>query len=141
SLNFHFMADMQKSVIIAGGVALFIGLFAVILRITKASGQKLDRNIMIERIMVMLYIPIFGITTVFLSHSINVYNNRNIIQKELENNIDQARKMFESYEEYAKERIVSYKDTLDKIVSTGSSTSPVYSEYGFEANSIPYNKQ
>lgn len=98
----------------------------------KASGVKMSRKIIWERIFIFGSPVIFLIGMISISHFFTVQSRNDDIVEKFQNSINSSKQLFTDYEEYADERIGIYEKKLTNIIANKRNFPRVYKEAGFE---------
>lgn len=93
-------------------VDLLLILFFIVPQILKSTDVKFAKRIVFERILLCLAPIFFIVAMVPYAHFWTVFKNRANIEKTFSESIETSKGMFASYEEYAENRIMAYKDSL-----------------------------
>ena len=109
---------------------------------TKGTDEKFDRSIILERILICLCPIAFVFAMFSYNHFWSVFEQRQQIESQFNSSIDGAKQMFVSYDNYAEQRINTYKNNLDTILilhANGDAT--FYSKAGFTGKNDHFKKE
>lgn len=98
----------------------------------KASGVKMSRKIIWERIFIFGSPIIFIIGMLSMSHFWTVKSQNTEIVETFKKSINSSKQLFTDYEEYANQRIESYQNNLTEIIVNKSANSATFNDAGFE---------
>lgn len=98
----------------------------------KASGVKMKRKIIWERIFIFGSPVIFIAGMVSMSHFWTVRSQNDEIVETFKNSINSSRQLFSDYEEYSNQRIDSYQNILTQIIVNKSSNPQAFKKSGFD---------
>lgn len=98
----------------------------------KASGVKMRRKIIWERIFIFGSPIIFIAGMISMSHFWTVRSHNDEIVKTFKNSINSSRQLFSDYEEYSNQRIDSYQNNLTRIIVNKSSNPQAFKKAGFD---------
>lgn len=99
---------------------------------TKASGVKMKRKIIWERIFIFGSPVIFIAGMISMSHFWTVRSQNDKIVETFKNSIKSSRQLFSDYEEYSNQRINSYQNILTQIIVNKSSNPQAFKKAGFD---------
>lgn len=99
----------------------------------KASGVKIARKIVWERIFIFGSPIIFLAGMISMSHFWTVKSRDAEIVKTFTSSITGAKQLFNDYETYAEKRIETYTNTLNQIIANKDANPKAFQEAGFEA--------
>lgn len=142
SLNFYSLGNTSDSIMKAVGIgALLFGL-AYGAKLLKRTDRYFKPCFVVE---IILLISLIGLMAYFtywpFSHYFVVWERKGDIKFKLNDNISQAAKMFEEYEEYAKNRESLYKNKLNTAVRNMNTNPGNLTKYGLVRNNVPLNAQ
>lgn len=119
---------------------LLIGVF-IGLQYMKASGEKIWRKIVWERILIVIA-PIVLITALLPSaHFWNVVSQNDDIAREFQNSIGNSRQLFNDYLSYANNRIEQYESSLNQIIDERRRNPGQYELAGFQLEKESIQKE
>lgn len=95
----------------------------------KASGERMKRKIIWERIFIFGSPIIFIVGMIPMSHFWTVKSQNDAIVETFTNAINSSRQLFSDYEEYSNRRIDSYKNNLTQIIVNKNSLRKAGFEY------------
>lgn len=98
----------------------------------KASGVKMGRKIILERIFIFGSPIVFIAGMISMSHFWTVRSQNDEIVETFKNSINSSRQLFTDYEEYSNQRIETYQNNLTQIIVNKSSNPAVFKNAGFE---------
>lgn len=98
----------------------------------KASGVKMKRKIIWERIFIFGSPVIFIAGMISMSHFWTVRSQNDKIVETFKNSIKSSRQLFSDYEEYSNQRINSYQNILTQIIVNKSSNPQAFKKAGFD---------
>lgn len=98
----------------------------------KASGVKMKRKIIWERIFIFGSPVIFIAGMISMSHFWTVKSQNDEIVTTFKNSINSSKQLFTDYEEYSNQRIEIYHTNLSKIIANRSVDPTTYKNAGFE---------
>lgn len=142
SLNFYSLDDTSNSIMKAVGIgALLFGL-AYGAKLLKRTDRNFKSCFIVEIIVLVLLLGVMAYFTYWpFSHYFVVYDRKKDIKDKLSANIDQAKKMFDNYEKYAKNRESLYKNKLNTAVKNMNTNPGNLTRYGLARNNVPLNAQ
>ena len=118
-------------------LATFIGA-----QILKGTDEKFDRSIIIERILIVLCPIVFVAAMYPYNHFWSVFDQRVQIERQFNASIEGAQQIFVSYDEYAKERIDTYKNNLNSIlIARAKGEKKYYGDAGFTGTNDHLKKE
>lgn len=100
-------------------------------QIYKGADEKFDRSIIIERILICLCPIAFLWAMIPYNHFWSVFSERNQIEPKFTSAIEKSRQMFVNYDQYSKDRIAKYSDSLSSIVANKENARTTYLNAGF----------
>ena len=98
----------------------------------KASGVKMRRKIIWERIFIFGSPIVFIAGMISMSHFWTVVSQNDAIVETFKNSINGSRQLFSDYEEYSNQRIDYYKSNLTQIIVNKNSDPHTFSKAVFE---------
>lgn len=98
----------------------------------KASGVKMKRKIIWERIFIFGSPIVFIAGMISMSHFWTVKSQNNAIVETFKNSINSSRQLFTDYEDYSNQRIDAYQNNLTQIIVNKSSNPQAFKGAGFE---------
>ncbi len=107
----------------------------------KASGTKMRRKILWERLLIFSSPIIFAAATVFCQYFWDIRTRQHDILSEFNSALNDAGEMFNEYDSYADDRIEQYESRLDSIQSMHSNDPYVYGKLGFTAGEEQYQRE
>lgn len=107
----------------------------------KASGVKMAKKIVVERILVFGSPIIFLLGMVPVSHFWTVKSQNDEIVRDFTQAINNAKGLFSDYEEYADQRLISYDNELSVILSMKPDNASLYQRAGFAGGKDDIQKQ
>jgi len=132
SINFKTLGDTQQSLIGAIIISLVLAGLAFAAKKFKSTDRKFKTNIILEIVALLLFIVVAFFAIKPFSHAFTVFKNKDGIENKTIDNISQAQKMFDSYEDYANNRINTYERTLKSVVANKEANPSEYRNYGFD---------
>lgn len=130
-LNFRTLGDTKQSVILAVIFALILGGFALGAKMWKRTSRNFKSSMIWEWTFLLLFVLFSILFFNPFSHYFTVIGQKEDIQKEVNANINQAKSMFDEYEEYAEKRLTIYESRLNSIVRGKTTDNVTYRNYGF----------
>ncbi len=142
SLNFYSLGDTSESILKAAGIgALLFGL-AYGAKLLKRTDRNFKPCFIVEIILLMSLLGVMAYFTYWpFSHCFVVWERKEEIKSKISGNIEQAEKMFDNYEKYAKNRESLYKNKLNTAVRNMNTNPGNLTKYGLVRNSVPLNAQ
>jgi len=142
SLNFNSLGDTSDSILKAVCIgALLFGL-AYGAKLLKRTDRNFKPCFIVEIILLMSLLGVMAYFTYWpFSHYFVVNDRKKDIKDTLSVNIDQAKKMFDDYEKYAKNRESLYKNKLNTAVRNMNTNPGNLTKYGLVRNNVPLNVQ
>lgn len=98
----------------------------------KASGVKMRKKIMLERILIFSSPIVFIAGMIFMSHFWTVKSQNDQIVETFKNAINCSRQLFTDYETYSNQRIDSYQNNLTLIIENKKADPQTYKDAGFD---------
>ncbi|MBD5356062.1 MAG: hypothetical protein HDR88_03525 [Bacteroides sp.] len=98
----------------------------------KASGVKMRRKIIWERIFIFGSPIVFIAGMISMSHFWTVRSQNDEIVSTFTTSINDARQLFTDYEEYSNQRIETYQNNLNRIINNKATDPLTYRKAGFE---------
>ncbi len=98
----------------------------------KATGTKMRRKIIWERIFIFGSPAVFIASMISMSHFWTVMSQNTKIVETFTNSINSAKQLFTDYEDYANHRIASYQDDLTNIIENKSIDPQTFHNAGFD---------
>lgn len=98
----------------------------------KASGVKMGRKIIWERIFIFGSPIVFIAGMISMSHFWTVRSQNDEIVETFKNSINSSRQLFTDYEEYSNQRIETYQNNLTQIIVNKNSNPAAFKNAGFE---------
>lgn len=98
----------------------------------KASGSKMSRKIIWERIFIFGSPVIFIAGMISMSHFWTVRSQNDEIVSTFTTSINNAKQLFSDYEDYSNTRIENYEKGLNRIIANKNSDKRTFTEAGFE---------
>lgn len=98
----------------------------------KASGVKMSRKIIWERIFIFGSPVVFIAGMISMSHFWTVRSQNDEIVETFKNSIKSSKQLFTDYEEYSNQRIETYQNNLTQIIVNKSSNPQAFKNAGFE---------
>ena len=106
----------------------------------KASGVKMKRKIIWERIFIFGSPIVFIAGMISMSHFWTVKSQNDEIVSTFTTSINDARQLFSDYENYSNTRIENYEKGLNRIIANKESDKRTFIEAGFEDNKANIQK-
>ena len=106
----------------------------------KASGVKMRRKIIWERIFIFGSPVIFIVGMISMSHFWTVRSQNDEIVSTFITSINDARQLFSDYEHYSNNRIANYEKGLNRIIANKNYDKRTFIEAGFEENKANIQK-
>lgn len=106
-------------------LAVFIGA-----QMLKSSGVKMNRKIVMERVLVFASPAVFVVGMIFMSHFFTVNKQEKEIREIFNTSIGDTRQLFADYEEYTRVRMENYNKMLSDIISNPKKAD-LYKKAGF----------
>jgi len=106
----------------------------------KASGIRMRRKIVIERILVFASVPVFAVAVLPCCYFWQLHGNEDKVLREFNAALSNAGEIFNDYESYADCRIDTYAARLDSIQLVLSGDAYVYGRMGFTAGEEEYQR-
>ena len=98
----------------------------------KASGVKMSRKIIWERIFIFGSPVVFIAGMISMSHFWTVRSQNDEIVETFKNSINSSKQLFTDYEEYSNQRIETYQNNLTQIIVNKSLNPQAFKNAGFE---------
>lgn len=111
---------------------LFYILFFIGAQQLKASGVKMYRKIIWERIFIFGSPLIFILGMISMSHFWTVNSQNDEIVKSFTTSINNAKQLFSDYETYSNNRIENYENALNQIIANRASDNERFKKVGFD---------
>lgn len=139
--NFSTMGNTMVSITWGLIVAIMLGGTAYLAKSLKCTSHNFKTNFIIEIIVLVLFtgFMIFFSYSTF-PHYFNVTEQRDEVERKIQNSIVQAENMFVKYEEYAQMKENTYRGKLDAVVFAKQTRPSEYMKFGF-VNEIPDSTQ
>ena len=106
----------------------------------KASGVKMKRKIIWERILLFVSPLIFIVGMISMSHFWTVRSRDQLIVEQFSNSIESAKQLFDDYEDYSNKRIEKYESTLNNIIGSQYSKPDLFKNAGFQRGKTDVQK-
>ena len=107
----------------------------------KASGEKMNRKIVFERIFIFGSPIIFIGGMIAMSHFWTVHSKNDEIVHTFSESINSSKKLFDDYETYSNGRIEAYEKSLNQIIANKSSNIKAFKDAGFEDDKANIQKE
>lgn len=140
SVNFLTLGDTKQSLIGAVIISLVLAGLAFAAQKFKTANRSFRTNIILEIVALLLFIGAAFIAVQPFSHVFTVFKQKEDVENKVIENLNQAQKMFDSYEDYATKRENTYKSTIKSVVAAKQVNPSEYKNYGFD-NNRPDDKQ
>ena len=111
---------------------IFYILFFIGAQQMKASGVKMKRKIIWERIFIFGSPIVFIAGMISMSHFWTVRSQNEEIVETFKKSINSSKQLFTDYEEYSNQRIETYQNNLTQIIVNKSSNPQTFKNAGFE---------
>lgn len=111
--------------------AIVYSLIFFSVQIFKASGNKIEKKIIWERVVIFVSPFLFAGCMVGIAHFWTVKTQDREIVESFKNSINNSKQMFSDYENYSHQRIKNYNSDLSKIISLKHANPALYSQAGF----------
>ena len=102
----------------------------------KGIDRKFNKWIVVERILVILCPIAFICAMVPYNHFWNVFSNKEKVEKNFSDAINEAKRLFDYYEAYANNRIMTYDHALDSVIANKTFSKYNYDECTFASADI-----
>ena len=134
-VGYAYLTDGNFYFAIAGMVATIIVFFAMFMGMQwlKADGNKIDRKILMERIIVFASPLVFTACMVGFAHFWTVKAQDAQIVETFLASINNSRQMFSDFENYSNQRIANYDATLSKVIEQQNQKPSDYKKLGFKS--------
>lgn len=106
----------------------------------KASGVKMGRKIIWERIFIFGSPIVFITGMISMSHFWTVRSQNDVIVSTFTTSINDAKQLFTDYENYSNTRIENYEKGLNRIIANKESDKRTFTDAGFEYNKANIQK-
>lgn len=138
-VGFTYLTNGNFSIALIGmGITdLFYILFFIGAQQMKASGIKMNRKIVWERIFIFGSPLVFIAGMISMSHFFTVYNQNDKIIESFTSSINNAKQLFSDYEAYSNNRIENYEKGLNEIIANRTSDKETFKKVGLSED-IPY---
>lgn len=130
-LNFRTLGDTKQSVILAVIFALILGGFALGAKMWKRTSRNFKSSMIWEWTFLLLFVSFSILFFKPFSHYFTVMGQKEEIKEEMSVNINQAKSMFDEYEEYTEKRLDIYESRLNSVVKGKAADNVTYKNYGF----------
>lgn len=107
----------------------------------KASGVKMKRKIIWERIFIFGSPVVFIAGMISMSHFWTIRSQNNEIVATFTTSINDAQQLFSDYEAYSNTRIENYEKGLNRIIANKESDKRTFIEAGFEDNKASIQRE
>jgi hypothetical protein len=107
----------------------------------KASGVKMHRKIIWERIFIFGSPIVFIAGMIPMSHFWTVTSQNDEIVNTFTNSISNAKQLFSDYEEYSNQRIATYSKTLNEIIANRNNDAQTFRKAGFDIEKVNIQKE
>lgn len=107
----------------------------------KASGQKMSRKIVWERIFILGSPLIFIAGMISMSHFWTVKSQNDEIVEKFSSSINNAKQLFSDYELYSNNRIENYENNLTQIIANKNADPELFKKAGFVENKSGIQKE
>lgn len=133
--NFLF-ASIGTVLTVAVFVAIFIGAQSM-----KASGNRISRRIVWERILIFASPLVFVAGMVAVTHFWTVVDKNQEVTATFRNSIESSKQLFSDYETYSETRLANYEKSLDNIIAARKTNPRLFKQAGFEASKYEIQKE
>lgn len=99
----------------------------------KASGVRMSRKIVAERMLLLLSPLVFVAGMVSMAHFWTVHSQNDAVVAEFQKSINGSRQLFADYDSYAAARIAAYESRLDGIIARRTADPQAWAAAGFKA--------
>jgi len=140
SFNFLIFDKSNTSIYLSLFMTSIFGILVFALIKLKKINSNFKIAIIVERFFILIFIGYALVTFVLFSHYFTVEKNKSEIQTRALKNVNEAISLFDTYEEYAKNREYIYEGNLHRIGNSALINFGIFEEYGFVANR-PINEQ
>ena len=123
--------DMMRAAIVTGVFVILLALGCISLQRVKATADHFRRNVGIERVLLPLYAVLCVVAFVPFSHFWTVRAHNDEIVSAFQEAVTASKTMFDEYDDYARQRIDTYRSSLRKSLRSGKQASR-----GFKANTL-----
>lgn len=103
-------------------------------QIYKGADEKFGRSIIIERILIALCPIVFLLAMIPYNHFWSVFSERSQIEPKFASAIEKSRQIFVNYDNYSKDRISAYSETLSNVIADKQNCQDMYIKAGFSGN-------
>jgi hypothetical protein len=134
SYNFLFLGQTTPILLRTFIIMLSLGGIAFLLKILKKTSRNFKFCIICEGVFILIFVVIAFFVISPFSHYFALSERSEEIQGIVKNNIIQAEKMYDEYEEYAKNRELNYLGDLKSAVLGKVVNPSEYYRLGFEKN-------
>lgn len=140
--NFYTMGNITQSIISSVIITILLFAFAFGAKFFKRS----NGNFPLSRVFEFVFVILFAVSAFLIyngtnfSHFFGVTSNKNKIEKQMLDNLENAKNMFAEYDKYAKKRVKTYEINLRTICESAAINQADYDLYGFNAD-IDCNEQ
>lgn len=131
SINFITLGDTMQSLTGALIVSLILAALAFAAQMFKKRDRNFKMSVILEILSLLLFIAVGYFAIQPFSHVFTVFKQKESIENKVVENVNQAQNMFDDYEEYATNRIETYKSTLKSVVAAKQVNPSEYKSYGF----------
>ncbi len=132
SINFITLGDTSQSILSAFIITLFLAGFALGAQLLKRAQKNFKTTIILELVALLLFIVVAFLAINPFSHVFTVFKKKEDIENKVMENINQAQKMFEEYENYVISRENNYRRKLKSVIASKLVNPEEYNNIGFD---------
>lgn len=138
---FLWNGSIVKSIIIAFIISIAFWLLAYITKRIKIVRRDFPKFAILEVLAIFIYILSSIVSLIPFSHYFTVRSRKDIIHEKMITNIENAKTMFDDYEDYAKQRIFNYSTDLQAAINGKEYNQEYITKYGFNDDGESYSSQ
>ena len=131
SFNFDSLGDSRQSMLWAGLIALLLGGLALGIKLLKRASTNFKFTIIMEWVLLLPFVLASLIFMPFFAHFFAVSAQKDSIQANINNGLDDAESMYTAYKKYADNRLKVYENQLLSVAAAKEINPSSYSQYGF----------
>src|SRR5690554_5170703 len=132
SMNFITLGNTKESIIGALITSIVLAGLAFAAQRFKKTNRNFKTNIILEIVFLILFVVAGYFALQPFSHVFTVMQEKEAITNKVGNNLEQAKLMFNKYEDYANNRIAIYESALKAAVANKASNPDEYEAFGFK---------
>lgn len=136
SFNFKFLGDTIKSVIWAAVIAVVLGILALLPKWMKSADRNFKVHFILEWVFLFLFVVMAVVALFPFSHffAVSSKDNKQMIQSSIHADIVQAEALYDTYEEYANNRLSLFENEIRTAILNKNSNMSDYTRFGLKTD-------